>query len=129
MYPVVQFCASMLRPSCRIGRTELHEGAIFFDIVRFPDSLRAIYMSTCEKITRTKSHVYLELSAKRASICTYITCMHGKTHVRLYLFTKDTACTRKKIHLDLPLDLSAKDTAIELMYINMHVLIYFWNCI
>ena len=79
-------------------------------------------MSNCEKITRTKSHVYLELSAKRASVRTYIN-MHArkKTHVLLYLFAKDTACTHEKNHLGLLLDLSSKDTALELMYINMHV--------
>ena len=47
--------------------------------------------------------------------------MHGKTHVLLNLFAKDMACTREKTHLGLLLDVSAKDTAIELMYINMHV--------
>ena len=85
-------------------------------------------MSTCEKITRTKSHVYLELSAKRASVRMYIN-MHArkKTHVLLYLFAKDTACTREKTHLGLLLDMSAKDTALELMYINMHVRGNFWN--
>jgi hypothetical protein len=31
------------------------------------------------------------------------------------------ARTREKPHLGLLLDVSAKDTAIELMYINMHV--------
>ena len=66
-------------------------------------------MSTCEKITRTKSHVYLELSAKRASVRTYIN-MHAR-----------------KNHLGLLLDPSSKDTAIELMYINMHVRGHFWN--
>ena len=85
----------MLSPSRRIGTAELHKGAILFDIVRFTDCHRATYMSTCEKITRTKFHVYLELSAKRASVRTYIN-MHAckKTHILLYLFAKDTACTR-----------------------------------
>ena len=82
-------------------------------------------MSTCEKITRTKSHVYLELSAKRASVRTYIN-MHARKKL-LYLFAKDTACTCEKNHLGLLLDLSSKDTAIELMYINMHVRGNFWN--
>ena len=88
----------MLSPSRRIGTAELHKEAILFDIVRFTDSHRATYMSTCGKITRTKSHVYLELSAKRASVRTYIN-MHvrEKTHVLLFLFAKDTACTREKI--------------------------------
>ena len=55
-------------------------------------------MSTCEKITRTKSHIYLELSAKRASVRTYIN-LHArkKTHVLLYLFAKDTAARAEKI--------------------------------
>ena len=70
-------------------------------------------MSTCEKITPTKSHVYLELSPKRASVCTYIN-MHPQKNL-LYLFAKDMACTRKKNHLGLLLDLSSKDMAIELM--------------
>ena len=76
-------------------------------------------MSTCEKITCKKSQVYLELSAKRASVRTYI-YMHArkKTHVLLYLFAKDT---REINHLGLLLDLGSKDTAIELTYINMHV--------
>ena len=47
--------------------------------------------------------------------------MRGKTHVLLYLFAKDMARTREKTHLGLLLDVSAKDTTIELMYINMHV--------
>ena len=45
----------------------------------------AIYMSTCEKITRKKSHVYLELSAKRASIRTYIN-MHAWKNVHTFIF-------------------------------------------
>ena len=105
------------------------KGAILFDIVGFTDCYRATYMSTCEKITRTKSHVYLELSAKRASVRTYIN-MHARkktTHILLYLFAKHKACTRGKNHLGLLLDLSSKDTAIELMYINMHVRGNFWN--
>ena len=55
--------------------------------------------------------------------------MHAckKTHVLLYLFAKDTACTHEKNHLGLLLDLSSKDTAIELMYINLHVQGNFWN--
>ena len=85
------------------------------------DLLTAIglHMSTCEKITCKKSQVYLELSAKRASVRTYI-YMHArkKTHVLLYLFAKDT---REINHLGLLLDLGSKDTAIELTYINMHV--------
>ena len=87
------------------------------------DLLTAIglHMSTCEKITRKKSHVYLELSAKRASIRTYIN-MHAWKKL-----AKDTACTPEKNHLGLLLDLSSKDTAIELMYINMHVQGNFWN--
>ena len=67
-------------------------------------------MSTCEKIV-PKDFPFVRTS----------TCMHGKTHVLLYLFAKNMACTREQIHLGLLLDLSAKDTAIELMYINMHV--------
>ena len=47
--------------------------------------------------------------------------MHGKTHILLNLFAKDTACMRGKTHVDLLLDLSAKDTAVELRYINMLV--------
>ena len=78
-------------------------------------------MSTCEKITRTKCHVYLKLSAKRAFVRTYIN-MHARKNSRiLYLFAKYTARTREKNHLGLLLNLSSKDTAIELMYINMHV--------
>ena len=88
-------------------------------------------MSTCEKITRTKSHVYLELSAKRASVRTYIN-MHARkklTYFYICLLNIRTACIREKTHLaiGLLLDLSAKYTAIELMYINMHVQGNFWN--
>ena len=96
----------MLSPSRRIGTAELHKGAILFDIdiVRFIDCHRATYMSTYEKITRTKSHVYLELSAKRASVRTYINKHAWKeTHILLYLFAKDTR--REKNHLGLLLDL------------------------
>ena len=46
--------------------------------------------------------------------------MRGKTHVLLYLFAKDRACTREK-NLGLLIDVSAKDTAIELMCINMRM--------
>ena len=67
----------MLRPSRHIGTAELHKGAILFDNVRFTDCHRATYMSTCEEITRTKSHVYLELSGKRASVRAYIN-MHAR---------------------------------------------------
>ena len=111
----------MLRPSHRIGVAELYEGAIFLSTLL--DLLTAIglYMSTCEKMTHTKSHVYLELSAKRDSIRTTSTCMREKTHILLYLFAKDMACTCEKTHLCILLDLSAKHTAIEFMYINMHV--------
>ena len=57
-----------------IGTAELHEGVIFIDIVR----------STCEKITRTKSHVYLELSAKRASVRMYIN-MHVRKNTFIFI--------------------------------------------
>ena len=87
----------MLRPFRHIVTAEIHKGAILFDIVRFTNYHRATYMSTCEKITRTKSHVYLELSAKRASVRTYINMHAQKKLVLLYLFAKDTACTREKI--------------------------------
>ena len=117
----------MLRPSRRIGTAELHKGAILFDIVRFTNCHGATYMSSCEKITRTKSHVYIELSDKRASVRTYINMHARKKLVLLYLFAKDMACTREKNHLGQLLDLSSKDTAIELMYINMHVWGNFWN--
>ena len=84
-YPVFQFCASMLHPSRRIGTAELHKGAILFDIVRFTNCHRATYMSTCEKITRTKSHIYLELSAKRASVRMYIN-MHARKKSCTFIF-------------------------------------------
>ena len=73
----------MLRPYRRIGTTELHEGSIFFDIVRFTD-----YRAICQlakKITRTKYHVYLELSAKRASVRRYIN-MHARKNSRTFIF-------------------------------------------
>ena len=73
----------MLHPSRRIGTAELHKGAILFDIVRFTDCHRATYMSTCKKIIRTKSHVYLELSAKRASVRTYIN-MHARKKITYF---------------------------------------------
>ena len=88
-------------------------------------------MSTCEKITRTKSHVYLELIAKRASVRTYIN-MHARKKLTYYIYfyiglLKIRHARAKKTHLGLLLDLSSKDTAIELMYINMHVRGNFWN--
>ena len=51
------------------------------------DLLTAIglYMSTCDKITRTKSHVYLELSAKRSSVRTHIN-MHARKNSRTFIF-------------------------------------------
>ena len=48
--------------------------------------------------------------------------MRGKTHILLHLFAKDTVCMRGKTHVGLLLYLSGKDTTVELMYINMHVL-------
>ena len=71
-------------------------------------------MLTCENITRTKKC--------QKSFCSYVhqhACTE-KTDVLLYLFAKDTACMREK-NLGLLLDVSSKDTAIELMCINMHV--------
>ena len=70
-------------------------------------------MSTCKKITLTKSHVYLELSANmhaQKKLTYFYICLLKVRHAR-----------PKKNHLGLLLDLSAKDTALELMYINMHV--------
>ena len=74
-------------------------------------------MSTCEKITRTQSHVYLELSAKRASVRTYINMHARKKLIFFYIcLLKIRHARAKKHHLCLLLDLSSKDTAIELMY-------------
>ena len=42
--------------------------------------------------------------------------MRGKTDILLDLFAKDTACTRRKTHVGLLLDESAKNMAVELMY-------------
>ena len=72
----------MLSPSRRIGTAELHKGAILFDNVRFTDCHRAIYVNL-GNITRTKSHVYLELSAKRASVRTYIN-MHARKKLTFF---------------------------------------------
>ena len=85
-------------------------------------------LTDCEKITRTKSHVYLELSAKRASVRTYIN-MHARKKLTFFYICllKIRHARAKKNHLGLLLDLSSKDTAIELMYINMHVRGNFWN--
>ena len=78
-------------------------------------------MLTCENITRTKSHVYLELSAKRASVRTYINMHARKKLTYFYICLLKMRHARAKRNLGLLLDVSAKDTAIELMYINMHV--------
>ena len=78
-------------------------------------------MLTCENITGTKSHVYLELSAKRASVRTYINMHARKKLTYFYICLLKIRHARAKKNLGLPLDVSAKDTAIELMYINMHV--------
>ena len=79
-------------------------------------------MPTCEKTKGTKFHIYLGWSAKRASVRIHTsTCTRGKTHILLDLFAKDTACMHGKTHVDLLLDQSAKDTTVELMYVNMHV--------
>ena len=57
--------------------------------------------------------------------------MHAQKKL-LYLFAKDIASTHTKIHLGLLLDLSAKDMAIELIYVYKHAyagkLTYSWNC-
>ena len=47
-----------------------------------------------------------------------------KTHILLDLFAKDTSCTHRKTHVGLLLDLSAKDTAAELV----HIYIYIYMC-
>ena len=59
----------------------------FFSTLTLLDLLTAIglYMSTCDKITRTKSHVYLELSAKRASVRTHIN-MHARKNSHTFIF-------------------------------------------
>ena len=75
----------MLRPSRCIGTAELHKGVILFDIVRFTNCHRATYMSTCEKITRTKSHVYLELTAKELPFVHTSTCMRVKKLTYFYI--------------------------------------------
>ena len=81
-------------------------------------------MSTCGKIKGTKTHVCLELSAKRA-VRTYINKHAWKTHILLDLFAKHTACIRAKTHVGFLLDLSAEYTTVKLMYINstFHVLL------
>ena len=85
----------MLRPFRLIGTAELHEGAIFFDIVRFTDCHRAIYVNLRKNNTQKMSRIFRtecqELPFVRTS-----TCMRGKTHILLYVFAKDTACMRKK---------------------------------
>ena len=75
----------MLRPSRCIGTAELHAGAIYFDIVRFTNCHRAIYicqLTECQNSFR--SYVHQHACAE-------------KTHVLLYLFAKDTAGTPEKI--------------------------------
>ena len=79
-YLIFQFCASLLRPSRRIGMAGL-----FLTLLDLLTAIGLLYVSTCEKITRTKSHVYLELSAKRASVCTYIN-MHARKNSRTFIF-------------------------------------------
>ena len=58
MYPVFLFCTSMLRPSRSIGTAELHDGAIFFDIVRFTDCHRAIYVNLRNNNTHKISRIF-----------------------------------------------------------------------
>ena len=88
------------------------------------DLLTAIglYMSTCEQNNTHKiSRIFRTECQNSFRSYVHQHACAGKTHVLLYLFAKDTAGTPEKNHLGLLLDLSAKDTAIELMYINMHV--------
>ena len=96
----------MLHLSRRIGMAELHEGAIFFT-----RKISPIVRTECQKSFR--SYVHQHACAEKNS--------------RTFIFVKDTAGTREKTHLGLILDLSAKDTALELMYINIHVQGNFWN--
>ena len=126
-YPVFQFCASMLRPSRHIGTAELHKGAILFDIVRFTDRHRATYVNLRKNNTHKISRIFRTECQKSFRSYVHQHACAEKTHILLYLFAKDTACTREKTHLGLLLDLSSKDTAIELMYINMQVRGNFWN--
>ena len=86
-----------------------------------------IYIFFFRKLTYIYIYIYVNLrknNTQKISRIFRTECQHAcaeKTHILLYLFAKGTACTPKKNHLGLLLDLSAKDTALELMYINMHV--------
>ena len=104
----------MLRPSRRIGTAELHAGAIFFDIVSFTDCHRAVYVNLQKHNTHKISRIFRTKCQKSFRSYVHQYACANKTHILLYLFAKDTACTRGK-NLGLLLDASAKDTAIELV--------------
>ena len=56
----------MLRPSRHIDTVELYAGAMLVKLLAI-----GLYVNM-RKTKGTKSHVYLELSVKRASVCIYI---------------------------------------------------------
>ena len=87
-------------------------GAMFLTLLDL-QTVIGIYVNMQKNKRHTISHIFKTDFQKsfRSSTCT-----RQKTHIPLDLFAKDTACTREQIHLGLLLDLSAKDTAVELMY-------------
>ena len=95
-------------------------GAILFDIVTFTDCHRTVYINLRKHNRHKISHIFRTECQKSFRSYVHQHACAEKTHVLLYFFAKDTACMREK-NLGLLLDVSAKDTAIELMYINMHV--------
>ena len=91
----------MLSPSRRIGTAELHKGAILFDIVRFTDCHRATYINLRKNNTHKISRIFRTKCQKSIRSYVHQYACAVKTHVLLYLFAKDMACTREKNHLAL----------------------------
>ena len=84
----------MLRPSRHIVKAELHEGAIFFDIVRFTDCHRAIY-ATCKKKNMHKISRIFRTECQKSFHCYIHLHACAEKLILLYLFAKDTECTHK----------------------------------
>ena len=112
-----QFCTSTLRPSRPIVMAEIHVWAMFLTT----DSQRAyffIYVNMLKNKGHKISRIFRTNWQKSSCLYVHQHAHAEQTHIPLDLFAKDTACMRKKNYVSLLLDLSAKYTALKLMYVK-----------
>ena len=108
----------MLHPSRRIDMVELHEGAMLLDLLT-GIGLYVNLRNKAQNFTYTYNWVPKEL----LFVCTS-TCTHGKTHILLDLFSKDTTVELKCIYTCMCrethklLELTATKVKIRLTYGN-----------